>query len=652
MLKTMRASFHQLKWTLFAVIIVFVLGFVFFSGSNWGGGGASGQVVARVGRDQVSAIEFDRIYQNQVQRYRELYKGSFSPELARALDLPRQVLDGIIERKLRLEAAKRLRLMVTDDELSRAIASLPYFQENGQFIGGERYSERLRRAGMYPETFEEGIREDLLVDKYGALVKASVAVPEADVRKEFSAKNDKATIEYILVPSSRLESSVEPSEADLKAYYEKNRERYRSPEQRRANYLLVDKLKVRAKVPISDAEIRAEYEAKKASFAVPEQVNVSHILVSVDPKGGPEADAKARTKAEALAARAKAGEDFAKLATENTDDPSGKENGGQLPPFGRGQMVPEFEKAAFDMKPGEIRGPVKTNYGYHVIKLTARTPAGTKTLEDVRPSLSGDLAERKATGETDRLARDLAGKIRALRTKSDEELRKLQSDIVTYNTTDWFSRSGPIAGIGANPDFSKEAWSLKVGEVSTNSIPTSRGPAFVRPLAERPAGIQPFSEVRAVVVENWKSERREKDALEKLAPVARELGSGTTLAELAKRYETEVKTTPEFGPQGPVPDLGAAPRLTDEVFKTPSGQAGPPVPVPSGFVLFRVLTRAQANPAAFAAQRAQLVESLRAKEAERLIRAVVTQMRADRKIEINEELLNSFLPAQPKTRRG
>ncbi|HEX9304290.1 MAG TPA: peptidyl-prolyl cis-trans isomerase [Thermoanaerobaculia bacterium] len=651
MLKTMRASFHQLKWTLFAVIIVFVLGFVFFSGSNWGGS-TSSQVVAKVGSDQVSAIEFDRVYQNQVQKYRELYKGSFSPELARALDLPRQVLDGMIERKLRVEAAKRLKLTVGDEELARAIASLPYFQENGQFIGAQRYSERLRLAGMYPETFEEGVREDLLVDKYGALVKASIAIPESDIRKEFSAKNDKATIEYVLIPSSRLESSVEPSEADLKANYEKNRERYRSPEQRRANYLLVDNQKVRAKMPISDAEIRAEYEAKKASFAVPEQVNASHILISVDPKGGPEADAKAKAKAEALTARAKAGEDFAKLATENTDDPNGKENGGQLPPFGHGQMVPEFEKAAFDMQPGEIRGPVKTSYGYHVIKLTARTAAGTRTLEEVRSSISGGLAERKATAETERLARELAGKIRALKTKSDEELRKLQSDVVTYNTTDWFSRNGPVAGIGANPEFSKEAWALKVGEVSTNPISTSRGPAFVRPLAERSAGIQPFSEVRAAVAEDWKTERRQKDALEKLEPVARELGSGTTLADLAKRYETEVKTTPEFGPQGPVPDLGAAPRLLEAVFKTPSGQAGPPVSVPSGFVLFRVLTRAEGDLSAFAVQRAQLTEALRAKEAERLIRAVVAQMRADRKIEINEELLNSFLPAQQRTRRG
>jgi parvulin-like peptidyl-prolyl isomerase len=122
-------------------------------------------------------------------------------------------------------------------------------------------------------------------------------------------------------------------------------------------------------------------------------VNVSHILVSVDANGGPEADAAAKAKAEALLARAKAGEDFATLAKENTADPTGKENGGQLPPFGRGQMVKEFEDAAFDMKPGEIRGPVKTTYGYHVIKLVAKTSATTRNLEEVRPSISGELAK-------------------------------------------------------------------------------------------------------------------------------------------------------------------------------------------------------------------------------------------------------------------
>src|SRR5499427_8487513 len=132
MLKTMRNSFHQLKWTLFAVIAVFILGFVFWSGSGTGGD-ASGQIIAQVGRDRITAVDFDRQYKAQVDRYRQMYQGNFSPELERALDLPRNVLDSMIERMLRLEAAKKLDLHVADEELAQKIVTLPFFQENNQF---------------------------------------------------------------------------------------------------------------------------------------------------------------------------------------------------------------------------------------------------------------------------------------------------------------------------------------------------------------------------------------------------------------------------------------------------------------------------------------------------------------------------------------
>src|SRR5207249_8342960 len=127
-------------------------------------------------------------------------------------------------------------------------------------------------------------------------------------------------------------------------------------------------------------------------------------------------------------------------------------------------------------KPGEIRGPIKTSFGYHIIRLAAKTSPTTRSLEEVRPSISGDLAERKAVAETKRIAEELAAKVRGLRTKSDEERRKLQSDTVTYNTTDWFSRNGPIEGIGPNAAFSKEAWALKIGDTTTAPIDTPRGP--------------------------------------------------------------------------------------------------------------------------------------------------------------------------------
>ena len=652
MLKTMRNSFHHLKWTLFVVIGVFILGFVFWSGSGTDQNKA-GQVVAEVGGERITAVEFDRQYRAQVERYRQMYQGNFSPELERALDLPRNILDSMIERMLRLEAAKRLDLHVADDELAKKIVALPFFQDNGQFIGREKYEKMLRSNNIVPERFEEELREDMLLEKYAGLVKASVVVPDAELAREFSTRNDKATIEYILVPPARLESNAQPTDADLQAYLDKHKDRYRAPVQRKVKYLLVDRARVRAKMTPNEAELRSEYERRKDSFSVPEQVTTAHILIAVKPDGGANADAIARAKAETVAARAKVpGANFAKLANENTDDPSGKTSGGQLPPFSHGQMVPEFEQAAFSMAPGEIRGPVKTQFGYHVIKLVSKTPARTRTFEEARPSLVAETTERQATAEVDRLSRELAEKLKGMRSATDDDLRKLQSDAVTFNTTEWSARGDSVQGIGANQKFADEAWTTPVGKVSATPVTTPRGMVFVKPTEERAAGLPPFAELKARLDSEWRVERRQKDAIAQLEPAAKELSAGTTLAALAGRYGTEVKTTTEFGPGGPVPELGAAPELTAAVFQTARGQAGPAVAVPNGFVLYRVLTRTEGDRGAFEAQKEQLRESIRSREADRLTRAYLQQIRASRKVEVNEQLLASFMRDTAAGRRS
>lgn len=655
MLKTMRESFHHLKWTLFAVIIVFLLGFVYLSGGGgMGSKDASSAVVATIGGEPITAIDFDRQYRSYLERQQSMYQGNLSPELIRAMDLPRQVLDGMIERKLRLESAKKAHLRVSDEELAEVIRSFKGLQdEKGQFIGEEKYQRLLstQRPPMSVAQFEEQVREDLLLNKYGSLVKSAVLVSDADIQREFSSRNDKASIEYIKIPLARLETGGEPAESDLKGYYEKHKDRYRTAEQRRIKYLLVERAKVKAKTVVPDAELRAEYESRKASFAVPEQAIAAHILVKVDPAKGPAGDAEAKAKADKLAERAKKGEDFAKLANENTDDTSGKGSGGSLPPFGKGQMVAEFEQAAFSMAPGEIRGPIKTQFGYHVIKLIAKNPPRTRTFEETRPQIQSELAEKRSQTDTDKRGRDLAEKIRGLSNTSDDELRKLQDDAVTYNTSDWIAKGEPITGLGANPTATAEAWTLKVGQISKEPITTPRGPAFIKPAEERPAGIPPFEEVKARVSQDFLGERRTKEAQDKLAPVAKEIASGAPLASLAGRYETEVKTTPEFGPGGNIPEIGNAPALATAVFQAAKGQAGGPVEVPGGFVLFRVLTRTSAEPSQLTTQKQEIVDGLRQKEADRLLRSYLLQMRAEKRVDVNEELLKSFLPEPGSARR-
>jgi peptidyl-prolyl cis-trans isomerase D len=609
-------------------------------------------VVAKIGNDSISAPEFDRRYRSELDRQQAQYQGKLTPELIRALDMPRQVLDSMIDRILRLEAAGRLNLRVTDAEVAAAVVAFPELQEDGHFMGEAKYERFLRANGYTPERFEEDVREGLILQKYATMIKASVLVPDKDVQREFANRNEKASIEYIKIPAAKLESAATVNDADLKAYLDKHKDRYQTAAQRKIKYLLVDRAKVRAKMKIPDADLKADYQTRSSSFQVPEQAIAAHILIKVDPDKGPEAEAAAKQKAEELLARAQKGEDFAKLANENSDDPTGKGTGGQLPPFSRGQMVPEFEQAAFDMKPGELRGPVKTQFGFHIIKLIAKTAPHLRPFEEVREQISSELAETRSQGETDRVARELADKIKGLKNPTDDDLRKLQSDVVSYDETPWAAKGDAIAGIGSNPRFSDEAWTVKLGQISSTPIPTGRGPAFVRPVEERPAGVPPFEEIKTKLAADLQAERRDQEAIAKLQPVAQELASGAKLSALAPRYETEVKTTPEFGPGGPIPDLGTAPELSAAVFQTAEGQAGPPVPVTGGFVLFRVVKRTTADPKTFETQKPEILETLRAREGDRLLRAELQRLRVEKKIQVNETVLKSFLPEQAAPRRG
>ena len=261
-------------------------------------------------------------------------------------------------------------------------------------------------------------------------------------------------------------------------------------------------------------------------------------------------------------------------------------------------MVPEFEAAG--LRHGARRDPRPDQDA-------VRIPHHQARLEDARrgrarstrrgPQLAAELSERQATAEVDR------HRTRALREAQEDvfgaptrSCASSRRDVVNLNTTEWAAKGDPIPGIGANQKFADEAWRLSVGKVSATPVTTARGIVFVKASEERAAGLPPFAELKPRLEQDWKAERREKDALAQLEPAAKELSAGATLAALAPRYGTEVKTTTEFGPGGPVPEIGAAPELVAAVFQTPQGQAGPPVAVPTGFVLFRVLTRTEGRP--------------------------------------------------------
>ena len=644
MLKVMRRSFQQLKWILWFVVIVFVA-FVFV---DWGMGRVRGDKtstgeIASVHGEPITAVDFDRQYRQTEDRYRQMYKGNWSPALAKAMDLPNQVLNGMIERRMLLEAAQRSGLRVSDAELSERLQALSAFQRNGQFIGSAEYASVLASYGMTVEQFERGYREDMLIEKFNALVAASLVVPEETLKSRFEAQNEKAKIEYVLVPPARLAAAASPAptDAELKAFYDQHKELFREPERRKLKYLLVEQAKLREKLKPSPAEIKAYYDGHPDEFPVPERVHAQHVLVKVAKDATPAQDAAARKKAEDVLARAKKGEDFAALARQYSDDPGSKANGGDLPPFGRGAMVPPFEQAAFSMQPGEIRGPVKSDFGYHVIKLIGKLPAGRQSLEEATPRITSLLTQDQVKAASQRRADELAKKVG--KNASDEDLRKLTDDVVSFDATDWVSAQGQVPGIGYAPGFLKAAFALKKGEVSPQPIPTPRGPAIVKVADVKPPGMADFSDERGRVASELTRRRAEQQQIAAVTPAVAELRRGAAFTAVAKKFDAEVQTPAEFTRGTPIASLGASPALSDAIFKTEAGQYGDPVALPGkGVVIFKVDSKTGFDPGAFAAQKGKLAETARREEAQKLIEAELARQRSQEKIVVNDDLLKRY----------
>ena len=645
MLKTFRENFKHLKWVLWFVIAIFVV-FVFVDwgmGSSRVGGGVD--YAAKVGGSKITEAEFRREYVQAEERYRQMYGQSFSPELARAMNLPSQVLNSLVDRRLLREEAARLGLSVTDDEVTARILRMRdqqgnlLFVKDGAFVGEAVYRRMLAGANMSPEGFEADTREQVLMDKLNRFVSSSAVVSEDELKADFEGRTVKAKIAYVLVPAPAVAPDA-VSDADAEALFKKNPSAWQLPERRKAKYLLVESAQLRAEVAkkVTDADVAAEYSKNLDTYKKGEEVTVRHILYKSD--GTPAQDAAARAKAEAAVKKLRGGADFAALAKAESEDPGSKASGGDLGPVTRGRMVKEFEDAAFGAAQGEIVGPVKTPFGFHVLQVTGKSAERVQPLFEVAASIRARLEEARAGDEARRVARELADRVTKLGKKpSDDDLRKLTRPGVTFNETELLARTDAPAGIGPNQAFMGVLFDLPLGEVS-EPVATARGEAIVKTVEVKPAGPATFPEVKARVKADLVGKKQEELAL---AAARSAMGTGASLEDAAKAAGVKVETPDSFPKAGPVPGLGTSRALLDAVFATPAGETKGPVWVPGrGAAIFRVVEVTPFDALAFDKQKAEATDRLRQQKAGRLFQSLVQRLRTESKVEVNRELIARF----------
>jgi peptidyl-prolyl cis-trans isomerase D len=635
MLKVLRENVKYLSWILWVIIGLFVL-FVFLDFGSISRAKDSNSWAARVGGTTISMTEFQRAKVEMDERFRQMYGEQYTPEVAKQLQLPLKALDKAVTDKILLREAQRIGLRVSDSEVRDEIMAAPAFQDDqGRFIGEQQYGQFVLRLGYSVASFEERMRDDILKQKLVAALSADLYVSEAELEKSYRDQVERAKIRYFEAPRSRF-AEVSVPQSEVAAYLQQHRQEYRLPEQREGAYLLVEGSRLLDQVKIGDAEPQAYYQDHKDEFKQDEQVRASHILLLVNDK---RTDAQARQQMDALKQRIEKGEDFGVVARQVSEDPGSKANAGDLGFFARGRMVKEFEDAAFSAEPGKLIGPIKTPFGYHVLKVTGRRAGGMQPFAEVSEQIRSRLTFEKARQLAETKAKELASRVATAKPQSAEALQALAKDNpgVTFTATGRFSQQEPVPGLGLVAQFNSAVFSAKRGD-ATGAIEIPRGWAVAYVQAVYPAHLAELSEVEAKVRLELVARKQQEKAIETLTRARQEIQKGKSFEQAAAALGASIKDTPEFGATGSIPGLGPSPLLVKQAMSLPAGQIGGPVATSQGAVLFQVTERKSWDPAKFAAAREQTRQTLQQQKLGSILGALVERRKRDLGVEYNRLL--------------
>lgn len=641
MLKTMRDGFHQLKWILLAVVAAFVFGFVFI---DMGLGGASQgkqtdkTYAARVNGETISYGDYNRTLYYLEQNYQQMYGGKFTPELAEAIGLNRQALDSLVDQRLLLQEAKRLHLDATPEEVRRRILEIPDLNEGGKWAGDELYRRFVQFKGYTtPADFEDALARDLTIQKMESAIANSVVVSPKAADAEYRRNTENARIKYVLSSGKVDATQIKLTPAEVKAYYDANQPKYTHAEQRQLKYLVADTVRIRMSITPSEQQIKQRYESTKEEYKSQEGAHVLHILIKVDPKATPAEDAAARAKAEGIVKQLRAGADFAALAKANSQDPSSSGNGGDMGFVDRGVTVAPFEDAIFSLPLNQVSDPIRTQeFGYHIVKVLARRPAGYKPFEEVRPLIGSKIANEMALQQAKDEIAKVSLQIKNKKPSTPAEFTALATDRVSSNDTQWFQKGDSIPGLGHNPPLATWGFGAKQGDITPEAIGTQRGPALVYVAGIRPAGVSPFDEIKDKVEADAKADRARDLAKQKLAEAMKGAANIDAVAAALKLPAAETVVSHQGFIAGIPGDTSS---LVDAAVKAPVGTLQGPVLAGDGAVAFQVVEQKKASPVELAQNRAAFIEQLRQREAQTLRSSLLQRLRKTAKVDINDKAL-------------
>jgi peptidyl-prolyl cis-trans isomerase D len=570
----------MVKVFLWVIIIAFVTT-IFYS---WGAGGKIGganKTVATVNGMAIKVNEFDRAYGNIINFYRNQFRGQFSEEMAAELNLKENALDALIQNRLVLLEAEKMNLMVSDQELAESIFKRPEFQKDNKF-SNSLYNNYLRFSRISARDFEDNQRKTLLREKLEGVIKASTQISETEIQDAYKRENEKIKFKYIGFSKDYFKPAGRPSDEEIQKYFDSHKSQFEVPEQIQVQYVKLTPKMVEETVKIYEEDIKDYYDTNQAKFFIKKQYKASHILIKNDtplPFGEDlsdeekekllnEADEKTRTKADEILKQIKEGADFGEMAKKYSGDPGSGTSGGSLGQFSQGMMVPEFEAALDQLTPGELGGPVKTLFGFHIVRLDEVKEEHLKPLTEVQEEIKKALKKDKARKRIRRIAKKIR---KAAGVGNDLAKAALEYKAETKTTEFISGKVHNVPEIGIVPEFFNTAFSLS-GEQLSDPVNLPEASYLLKIVARKDPYIPNLNEVLSKVTQAVVEEKNKSATENQFKALGKRLKTEKNLEQLAKELKMTVEETPFINQSDSIPGIGNIQSIKNAVFPLKPGE--------------------------------------------------------------------------------
>ena len=627
MLRLMRdyATSWMIKILLGAIVVVFVF---------WGVGSfrnRKANIIASVNGDAITLEEYRSSYNTLLDQMRQRFGNSLNEDLLKMLQIDQQALNQLIEKRLLMQEVARLNFRVTDEEVIQSIQRIPAFQTNGTF-DSRLYTTVLNFNRMTPEIFEAAQKESLLLEKLRTYLFSGFQVSENELKEYYNWKNAAVSIDYVIF-DPKTYKDIELTKEAIETYFNENKESYKTDPLRKVQYLFFDPQDYKAEVQILDEVIQNYYLDHKNDYASPKTVEARHILFKLEDSADDQAVAGTKARAETVLDLIQKGADFAEMAKKHSEGPSGA-SGGQLGTFRKEDMVAPFSEKAFSMQAGEVSEPVRTQFGWHLIKVEKVNPASTQTLEEATDAIRTTLINE----ETKVLAYDKAEAFYETTLEGDDIAQVAAELGYAIKTTEPFSKRGPDKDIVNRRGFADAAFALSGNQIS-DIIDLKNGYYILQVIETIPSMVPELSTVKksveADLLKDMQATLAEEDAndfLEKLKNMGQveqsDVADGVTF-----------KSTDYFKRSEQIPDIGWDNAVAQKAFELSSGQPLPDSAIKGqkGFYVIRLNARRLPDAQEFDKEKQQLQETLVNQKRLKAFNAWLSEARMRSDISIREE---------------